>query len=447
MQSSLFADFTDRLDKILSTISINHLVVGVSGGSDSIALLHLCIHYARIRSHITFEAVHVNHNLQPISAQWVALCSSFCKKYSVKFTKYSISVQNSGKGIEDAARTARTQCFISHMSLISFKGTLVLAHHAEDQLETILMRLCQGSGLQGLCGIKHTVKTDKYFTIRPLLLFSKSRITHYANENKLPFIDDPTNTDIHFSRNYIRNELLPIIQSKWPCVATNVARRAQSWQSDIHSYAEYLQTLLDTHQKSFYGFDYIHLSIFNSLSCDTISLLLKTWVTRYGWYTVNQKRLLDFSCQIQSALPTSRAVLMTDQYVLRIDRNRLFLIPAKVYHALSDERYNIRWISPSILRVEFPFGNFNLEFSHKKISSAHHSCLSSTFNIFLVTDQKDIKAKISKKYIKNTFQQRQIPIFLRPVWPWLCYKKSNIIFAFGTDISKIPYAIDYSIDL
>ena len=70
----------------------------------------------------------------------------------------------------------RTQCFISHMSLISFKGTLVLAHHAEDQLETILMRLCQGSGLQGLCGIKHTVKLINIL-LSDHYCYLKSRIT------------------------------------------------------------------------------------------------------------------------------------------------------------------------------------------------------------------------------------------------------------------------------
>jgi tRNA(Ile)-lysidine synthase len=205
--SSLNSSFTPWSQAIADA---SQILVGLSGGMDSILLLTLLnekIDSKRI------QAIHINHDLSDSADQWQQFCEDYCRQLGVKFFTEKVQLVVSGEGLEAAAREARYAVF--EKQLIK-NGLLFLAHHADDQVETVLYRLLRGSGSRGLAGMPESRRLGTGRLIRPFLSYSKQALQDEAVDRGLKWIEDESNLNDRFDRNYIRNQVIPVIAKRWP---------------------------------------------------------------------------------------------------------------------------------------------------------------------------------------------------------------------------------------
>ncbi len=199
-----------------------HWRVGFSGGLDSTVLLQL---FAQLRERgllADLQAVHVHHGLQSAADAWVSHCAVVCAALAVPLDVHHVRPDQAAS-LERAAREARYAAFAQ---VLPADGCLVLGQHRDDQLETLLLRLVRGAGVKGLAGMPG----ERPFAVgrlwRPLLDEPRSTLLAYAEAAGLSWIEDPSNADTHLDRNYLRHEVLPRLQRRWPGVAQVMARSA-----------------------------------------------------------------------------------------------------------------------------------------------------------------------------------------------------------------------------
>lgn len=213
------------------TIAPRRIVVGFSGGLDSTVLLHLLHNYVRSRLNVSLVALHINHGLQARSEQWEQLCVQKGKSFGV--TTYAIRAdveRNTGEGLEQAARHARYRAFEEFLQ----EGDLLcLAHHRDDQAETVLYRLLRGSGPLGLAAMRSRKPFAEAQVVRPLLSCSRKELEAYAQLHRLRWVEDPSNLDASFDRNYLRREIMPRLKSRWPAVSETFSRAAELNQETV----------------------------------------------------------------------------------------------------------------------------------------------------------------------------------------------------------------------
>lgn len=199
-------------------------IIAFSGGLDSTVLLHALASTTE-RHGIPLLAVHIDHGLQAEHAVWSEHCRTVATDLGVEFQNTQIEVDlQSGQGPEAAARDARYSAFAE----ITGPGDWVLsAHHQEDQAETLLLNLFRGGGPAGLAGIAPLRRLANGWLARPMLLFSKGALQDYAALHDLNWIEDPSNQDLGFDRNFLRHEVLPRIESRWPGAAARLYRSSQ----------------------------------------------------------------------------------------------------------------------------------------------------------------------------------------------------------------------------
>lgn len=196
--------------------------VGFSGGLDSTVLLHLLARLARRESLPPISAIHVHHGLQAVADAWPGHCQRFCDSLGVPLLVEHVEV-GEGASLERAARDARYAAFIRNLLA---GECLLTAQHRDDQAETVLFRLFRGAGVRGLAGIPAVRRLGRGILLRPLLDVSRAELEAYARSRGLSWIDDPSNTDSGFDRNYLRREVLPVIARRWPQAPANIARSA-----------------------------------------------------------------------------------------------------------------------------------------------------------------------------------------------------------------------------
>ncbi len=199
--------------------------VAVSGGEDSMALLHL-LHSLAEKVHFQVVAVHVNHNIRRTANSDARFVKQYCDENLIEFAKYSVDVPEYSTAnkvsLETAARILRYECF--EAAIKKYKLTkFAIAHHLNDQAETVLMHLFRGCGLDGASGMAPV----RGVYIRPLLETKKSDIIAYNYRNSIPHVTDDTNEDNSFRRNYVRNMIMPLITKEWRTAPENLAAFAK----------------------------------------------------------------------------------------------------------------------------------------------------------------------------------------------------------------------------
>jgi tRNA(Ile)-lysidine synthase len=198
--------------------------VAYSGGVDSHVLLHaLC----RLREHTswTVSAIHVDHGLHSQSASWAAHCQRVCDALEVTCIVERIHVSaEEGEGVEGAARRMRYASLARH---IGSGETLLTAHHLDDQAETVLLQLLRGAGVRGLAGIAQAKAFARGRLLRPLLGFTRAELLDYAQRHALKWVEDSSNQDRRHSRNFLRHEVLPLVEQRWPAARRLIVRAGE----------------------------------------------------------------------------------------------------------------------------------------------------------------------------------------------------------------------------
>ena len=198
-------------------------VIALSGGLDSTVLAH-ALAATRERHGKSLLAVHVDHQLQAESGRWSDYCRKLADRFRIEFMAETISVDRSGSsGLEAAAREARYAVLQRH---VRGGDWLLSAHHRNDQAETLLLNLMRGSGPAGLAGIGSLTPFGAGWLARPLIDVSRAALEAYAAAQDLGWLEDPSNDDLRFDRNYLRHDVLPALEQRWPGVVERLARSA-----------------------------------------------------------------------------------------------------------------------------------------------------------------------------------------------------------------------------
>ncbi|MDG1250290.1 MAG: tRNA lysidine(34) synthetase TilS [Gammaproteobacteria bacterium] len=214
------------LETILSVDQQSPLCVAFSGGLDSTVLLHALVQQVTDRP---LRALHINHQLQDGADDWQAHCRRFCQDHAVSFQAIRVATEAfQDLGIEGAARAARYQAFSENLGRNEW---LLTAHHADDQVETMLLALMRGSGASGLAACAPQRPLGQGQLIRPLLDISRQQLQQYAEQHQLSWIDDPSNQSLVFDRNYLRHQVVPQLAVRWPQLNTTISRSI-AWQSE-----------------------------------------------------------------------------------------------------------------------------------------------------------------------------------------------------------------------
>ncbi len=218
----------ESLDQILPLIE-PPIIVGVSGGVDSMVLLH-----AMMVKNYALIAAHFNHKLREGSEKEAELLKEFCLEEGLPFRVGSGDVrgyaEENNLSIEEAGRILRYQ-FLFEVARVEKAGAVAVAHHADDQIETILMNLLRGAGAKGLAGMKPISVPNSWSStipvVRPLLDFDKAQLIKYQEEHQLPVIEDLSNADESFFRNRIRHTLLPQLEELKPGVRSRLLQTSE----------------------------------------------------------------------------------------------------------------------------------------------------------------------------------------------------------------------------
>lgn len=198
------------IDKLIRHVNTNEFIVGVSGGVDSICLLDILI---KNKNQLPkFKAVHVNHKISKNSDYWEHWVKNHCDNYGVECITQKVDLKKSGN-LEQSARIARYEIFTNQAEKI-----ILLAHHKNDQFETFFIQLHRGAGLKGLKGMTYCCPSwnnPNQQIIRPLLSVTKSQMIEYATNHNLSWIEDESNIDNTYDRNWIRNVLTPLFNNRF----------------------------------------------------------------------------------------------------------------------------------------------------------------------------------------------------------------------------------------
>ncbi|MDC8830419.1 tRNA lysidine(34) synthetase TilS [Alteromonas gilva] len=203
------------------------LVVGLSGGIDSVVLLHALV---TLRQHSdadikALQAVYVNHGISANAMQWQTFCQHYCEQLDVPFYARPVNVlAGPRESLEAVARNARYNVLLTQAQQSG--GALLTAHHQDDQLETVLLQLKRGAGPKGLSGMASISETGGIAIARPMLGVSRQQIEDYARAHGLSWVDDESNADVQYDRNFLRHAILPLLTERWPAMAQTVSRSA-----------------------------------------------------------------------------------------------------------------------------------------------------------------------------------------------------------------------------
>lgn len=399
--------------------------VAFSGGVDSQVLLH---HLYRFKSerdpHLSVTAIHINHHLNENSTAWRLACEKQCADWQIPCHTVNIEVED--KNIESDAREKRYKA-LAHW-IKAPHDILLTGHHEQDQVETFFLQMMRGSGIDGLSAIPHIHRFNQGLKARPLLMTPKKDILKYAKDHGLSWIEDPSNNDNYFSRNHIRNKILPALNQKWPCHQASIARsiaHIQNAKMLLDSYAkEDLLKCIDNTQR-------LNIHPMQSWSSARIQLVLREWINQHQQVPPGAKRLHQLYQLIQ-ARPKQQPEISCTTYCIRRYRDHLYLL--KSMPRAHDEPSPIIW-EHIHKHLTLPGLNQALAISpvkHGLRSPKDHEKVSVRFK---PKHQHAFKpaGSLHHRKIKHLFQAWGIPPWERKYVPCIYYNECLVAI--------VPYAI------
>jgi tRNA(Ile)-lysidine synthase len=360
--------------------SASRVAVALSGGVDSVVLLHLLR-----KTHPGISALHVHHGLSPNADAWAAFCRRLCRQLKVPLRVYKVKVVRRGHGLEAAAREARYAAFRKHPAPV-----IALAHNLDDQAETVLMNLLRGAGLRGASGMPARSRLGAKLLMRPLLDKPRQELEAYAREAGLEWIEDESNADEALTRNFVRRRLGPLIESRFPAWKSSLARAAQHFaRKDAHAHT-----------------------------------LLRKYLEGKGLRPPSEARLVEMLKQLTSG--GARTRLEHDGAVLRVYRGTI-----RADRPVAGGFSAVRWKGER--RVPLPALGGELRFTPGEGIAAEH--LDNEFVIRLRSggERLQLHPRRPRRTLKNLFQEAGVPSWARERLPML-YCGNELVWAPGLGV-------------
>jgi len=305
------------------------LHVALSGGLDSVLLLHSAARLFRNSGKLT--AIHVNHQIQSNSADTQRFCQDLCQSLEVPCRIIPVNVpaiayrDSTGTGgLEEAARTARYQAFEACLE----KGDLLLmAHHADDQAETVLFRLIRGTGVAGLAGMPVSRAVGKGALYRPFLDVSRRQLECWAQLHGIDWVEDPSNRDQRFDRNFLRQFIIPALKQRWPFLNRRLAATARACGDAFHESDELASSLASIHFTRCRTIDDgLDLSALAALTVAEQKNLIRWWVSRQQYWPPDPADWTGLLSEFMDSGADRQPEYHGTGYVLRRYQNTLCLV-------------------------------------------------------------------------------------------------------------------------
>lgn len=394
-----------------------HLVLALSGGVDSVVLLDIL---ADLRGPLQFHlsAIHVNHQLSPHASDWVAFCAARCQEYGVSLEIASVTVSPSGDSLEAAARAAR------HTALAqSSADFIVLAHHLDDQVETLLLQLLRGCGVAGASAMAE----ENQRLLRPLLELPRTALEHYARQHKLAWVEDESNLDTRFDRNFLRHRLLPVVEERFPAYRETLYRASRNFAESAYLQDELAR--LDGAK----AIDDKKLSVtaLARLPPPRARNLLRHYLKQHGIPAPSAIRLEDMLHQLLNAKRDARVKIPLGAFELQRFLDRAWIIPAL---APPPSPFCYPWRGENEVQLPELGGVLKFWPAHGQgISLARLQQEHVTIRIRQGGERLRPDGTRPSRSLKNMFQEAGIPPWSRQTLPML-YSGDNLAAVVGIGI-------------
>jgi tRNA(Ile)-lysidine synthase len=379
------------------------IIIAFSGGPDSVCLLHVLADAVdRDRLHV----VHVDHGLDPESPERARRAEQIARETGVACIVVPVQV-DPGPGLEAAARKARYQALAGCMDPGDMLAT---AHHADDQAETVLLRLLRGAGPEGLAGIRAQRPFKRGRLIRPLLDWRREDIRAFLDERGLESIEDPANECLEFDRNEIRHRLLPLIRERWPGAERAILRSARLCRGSadfvVERTAAEMKSALDEHGT-------LILERLPDANSWYLGEIVRRWCLQLGWEPPPGRRLDEFIGQLGDVQPDRQPELRWDGHRIRCWRGRLW---ADADDAPPSE-WNLEW--DGLEPIQLPGGQGRLSLTGEASTPL-------ALRITAAGCGGRIETPAGSRSIRQLMAEADVPPWRRAGWP-LVWKNGRIV--------------------
>ncbi|PHR85071.1 MAG: tRNA lysidine(34) synthetase TilS [Colwellia sp.] len=415
------------LYRAISKHPVTPLVIAYSGGVDSQVLLHALAklkHAKKIPNLIT--VCHVNHGLSENASRWQNFAEQACQKLHLPFVACQVNVQAQvQQSLEALAREARYQAL---QSLYNEQSLIITGHHRDDQAETFLLALKRGSGLKGLSAMATETKQGKDIFIRPLLNISRAEIIYYAKTQQLDWVEDESNSDTRFDRNFIRQKIMPLLSERWPSIVQTINRSSShclEGQLLLNELAEQDLAICQLSEQC------LSVSELSKLSSARFNNLVRYFLSQYNYLMPSTEQLAQVYQQLFANQDKNPAVKVANNYLRRY-KGALYLTANFV--DISDWQRNIycvdQYTTVMAEVIELPDGLGKLTFSKNQSVEASNSCQ----KIALPTKAQKVTLRFChsnptclpdyrnhSRSLKKILQELNIPLWQRKRIPFLYY--------------------------
>ncbi|WP_431225264.1 tRNA lysidine(34) synthetase TilS [Serratia sp. L9] len=399
------------------------MLVAFSGGLDSSVLLHLLMLLRQRQPDIALRAVHVHHGLSRFADGWVAHCQQQCELWQIPLVVQYVQLDGRPGGIEAAARAARYAVFSETLQV---DETLLTAQHLDDQCETFLLALKRGSGPAGLSAMAAQARLGNNPLLRPLLGISRQQLEVYAQQHQLNWIEDDSNQDPRFDRNFLRLNILPPLNERWPHFAAATARSAslcaEQEQLLDELLAEPLAQLLCQENS-------LEIAGLHSCSPAKRYALLRRWIAMFGVTMPARDGLQRLWHEVALSKADAEPQLQLGDYQIRRFRQRLYLPPPLA--DLSEKR--LSWSGKTPLPLPDGLGELlGGEGEYQVRAPQKHEQITVRF---AAKGRVRIVGRAGSRPIKKLWQELNIPPWQRDRTP-LIYYDDRLIVAVGVFITE-----------
>jgi tRNA(Ile)-lysidine synthase len=415
----------DVVEKGFVSLSASHkkmksMTVALSGGVDSVVLLHL-LHQLQKTQKFTLKASHVHHGLSKNADKWVKFCEKLCTKLSVPWDVHYIKLpQKKSLGIEGEARRLRYEKLLK-----SKTDLIVLAHHEDDQAETFLLQLIRGAGVKGLSSMAHFDDSRRLW--RPLLNISRADIESYAKKHKLKWIEDESNLNTDFDRNFIRSKILPLLKNRFSHIIKVISRSSAHLAEAQHLLDDLARIDLKNYLKSNDYKRKLKVKALEKLSNARAKNVLRYWLEKNDQMMPSKDLLDELLRQVLMAKKDATIkIQLSNDFEIRRYQDEIYIVQK---NQKGNKNYEIIWKGES--EILLPNGS---QLNFKKVKGSGIN--------FKFLDNQKLKirnrqggeffkpdSKRPTKKIKQLLQESDLPPWEREFFP--------MIFV-GDELAAVP---------
>lgn len=399
------------------------IVLAFSGGIDSSALLHI-LSGDESKKNFSIVAAHVNHNIQSDSNRWAKHCRSVASDYDVPFLEQTIVCKPTpGESSEAWARDQRYRWF---KEIIKAGDLLLTAHHQDDQLETFFLQLIRGAGPHGLGGIRSIRSFGDGFLARPMLTKSREEVRTYLVNQQIPYIEDPSNRNPDFDRNYLRAEIVPRLRARWPHVARSVSNASEVQRALADELDKRADVFLNENRSNGGGLSRADLL---AVSPDDRFSIFRQWCIHSGVQLLERRHFYEIEKTIFDRVPNPTLIIEWKNAVLRFFRGELYL---SQWEQTFDPSLRFAWNLRDPLKL--PNGLLKTDVGHGETLDPKFRDYPIQVGFYQrVGERCHPSTRGHSQTLKKLFQEWHVP-------PWM-RNKVPIIWIDGKIAAVVPYCI------